>query len=423
MLLADLAVIDNVDIYSQFDDVQFLRLMQEQLGDELERLSGDAYDLDAREQHFADVIEPAKGEQWLRTMNVEERTALRSKYNRFRELPPDEQDRLRALHHEIVSSSDARRLERTMLAYQQWLGGLPPVKQFELRNNGDAVARVAQIQRWASQMRNDELLTLTEAELQTFFTQIVRPVMRLRREEIARNDPGGNRDRLKMLLGKEFGKWRRELADQFDGRGDHDWFYVAVMNALPEHARTPFAALPTQGKVEWFLAWMRQHTTCQREVTHEELEEFFSEELDPEARAQLLALPPGEMEQALRRMYRCQPKAGFAAPFAWPATQLIGDGNDDADRQAGGREGDRDGDGGNRGDGDRDGRGRGDGDRGDGDRGDGDRDDWDRDDGRRRGPRRGPPGPPPPGFRPPMEFGAQDASPRLRSAAFRRPAV
>jgi hypothetical protein len=403
LLLADLPVIDNIDIYSQFQDVSFLRMLQRELGDELERLTGDAFDLDAREQHFADVTAPERGEAWLGALDDEERMTLLAKLNRFRELSEAEQNRLRALHRQIVSADDARRLERTMLAYQQWLGGLPPVRQFELRMIDDPRDRIVQIERWAGQMRDDELLTLTDAELQAFFTDLRRPIMRLR-QEVTRDDRDGDRDRLKMLLGQEFARWRRELVEQFDeGRGGRrTWFYVAVLNALPERSRDRFASLPPHEKVERFLTWMRQHTACKGGVTQEELEEFFAEELNPEVRAQLLSMPPGEMVAALRRMYRCQPTPDADGKLTW-LPDAAGDGGETARNETAGGEsastddshGQTDGvRGDDRG---RDARGGGD----NRDRRDGD---W-RGDGGRGGDRRGSPLGPRPGFRPPMDFG------------------
>jgi hypothetical protein len=130
-----------------------------------------------------------------------------------------------------------------------------------------------------------------------------------------------------MMLGRDYAKLRRELADQFEDRGPREWFYEAVLDALPVRVRPRFEALEPREKVERFLTWMRQHTACRGEVTQAELEQFFAEELDAEKRAQLLTLPPGEMEQALRRLYRCQPKTGADGGWSW--------GPRDGDRQFG----------------------------------------------------------------------------------------
>jgi hypothetical protein len=65
------------------------------------------------------------------------------------------------------------------------------------------------------------------------------------------------------------------------------------------------------------LAWRRQAEALQGQVSEQELERFFAEELDTETRTQLLSLPPGEMQQSLRRLYRRQPGREFEGPAAW----------------------------------------------------------------------------------------------------------
>ena len=179
-LVADLAVIDNIDIYSQFENVSFLRDLHAAMNGDLEDLSGDALDLDARRDHFVSVAKPTTGREWLHEINDDARANLLAKYNRFRELPEPEQRRMRELHASILSQPDAAQLERTMLAYEQWLGGLSPVRQFELRNTSDIENRIVQIKKWAGEMRDDELLTLTDQELNAFFEEMRGPIRSLR---------------------------------------------------------------------------------------------------------------------------------------------------------------------------------------------------------------------------------------------------
>ncbi|HMO84284.1 MAG TPA: hypothetical protein PKC18_05105 [Lacipirellulaceae bacterium] len=317
-LAADLAVIDNIDVYLQFQDVAFLQRLQESLGDDLEQLSGDARSLDNRLEQFHAVASRASGSQWLQGLTDEQRTNLRAKYNRFRDLDEAEQQRLRDLHQAVSAAPDAARLQRTMLAYQQWLSGLPPVRQFELRTLDDVDRRVALVRRWSGQMRDDALLTLDDRQLEQFFDALRGPMGELRdavlREE-KRDGRGGDRARFGVLLGQRFQRWRRELVSQFDERQVDRRFSQAVLDALPEPTREQFARLEPNAKVERFLTWMRQHTVCQGEVTREELEQFFAEELDPEMQEQLLSLPPDEMEKRLRQMYQCPSK--FLAQGRW----------------------------------------------------------------------------------------------------------
>lgn len=317
-LLADLPVIDNVDIYSQFQDIDFLRRLHAALGDDLAELSGDGRELEARRDHLAVIATADGGKEWLASMSDEERANLRAKLNRYRDLNATEQARLRTLHDAVAASDDAELLQRTMLAYQQWLSGLPPVRQFELRNIADADERVAQVERLASEMRDDVLLTLDDEQLERFFDEIRGPMNDLREDVLRgekRDDRGGDKARFGVLLGQRFQRWRRELFEQFDDLGRPRPFGQAVLHALPAESRDRFAQLEPDAKVERFLTWMRQHTVCQGEVTREELEQFFAEELDAEMQEQLLSLPPGEMEKRLRQMYRCPNK--FMAQGRW----------------------------------------------------------------------------------------------------------
>jgi hypothetical protein len=346
MLAADLAVIDNVDIYSQFQDVDFLRTLHTKLGDDLANLSGDARDLDARREHFAAISTPQGGREWLGTLNDEQRANLRAKFNRFRDLGIGEQGRLRKLHDDVVAAGDADQLERTMLAYQQWLSGLPPVRQFELRNIADANDRVELINRWAGEMRDDALLTLDDKQLERFFNEIREPMNELRESVLRgerRDNRGGDKARFGALLGERFQRWRRELKEQFDDRGRPRRFNDAVLAALPEESREQFAGLSPDAKVERFLTWMRQHTVCQGEVTRDELEQFFSDELDPEMQEQLLSLPPGEMEKRLRQMYRCPNKFQAQGRWLWEPNDKNEKDDDGGGRREDGRrdEGDR----------------------------------------------------------------------------------
>jgi hypothetical protein len=80
----------------------------------------------------------------------------------------------------------------------------------------------------------------------------------------------------------------------------------AVREALPERTRPAFEALAPQAKVARIMTWLRQAEALQGDVSQEALERFFAEELDAETRADLLSLPPGEMERALRWRYRRQ---------------------------------------------------------------------------------------------------------------------
>jgi hypothetical protein len=345
-LVADLPVIDNLDIYAQVRDAGFLRSLRGEITDQFEELAGESSDLSVRLKRFQTVATSDQRDAWLRALSPAERTNLRAKANRFRDLPPEEQDRLRKLHAE-VAAPDADDLRQTLLIYQQWLRGLPPDRQFELRSMG-APDRVDTIRQWAAEMRDDSLFALSEAELRSLFQSVREPLADIRRvvtrnvefggnrAKQGRGDRAGERDRGDdrnrdgdrsdgrdrdrgrpgNFFSQPFMQYRRELTNRLDpAPGDSREFYQAVLAALPERTRDPFEQLSRRDKVERFLTWMRQYSASMGDISQQDLERFFAEELDARTQAELLRLPPGEMEQALKWRYRRQPNSGF--PGRW----------------------------------------------------------------------------------------------------------
>ena len=100
-VVADLPVIQYIDIYSQFYDVEFLRQLQQQLGDGHWSSDADAESPTGELEKFRLVAAAEDRRAWLDTLPVDEQVALRAKFNRFRSMPGEQQDRLRALHQQI----------------------------------------------------------------------------------------------------------------------------------------------------------------------------------------------------------------------------------------------------------------------------------------------------------------------------------
>jgi hypothetical protein len=347
LLLADLPVIQNVDVYSQFEDVDFLRALDREVGERLRPLVGDASELAARADSLHAVTAVDGRSDWLAALDDEQKIDLRAKLNRFRELPDEEKARLRALHDEIAAADDRAALERTMLLYEDWLDGVPPAQQFELRQMSTG-ERIRAIKARLEQMRVDASLTLTEPELRQLFRGI-RTTMEKRnpagppgppgpRERSGdrrreggdprdgrpggpdrdgrdgRRDRPGNRD--DDFRGGGYSQFQQMMAPQFAAGLQPGEFLDAVLAALPERTRPRFQKLSPREKFEQIMTWRRQALAMAGEISQQELEEFFAEELDAQTRAHLLSLPPGEMEQALRRRYGRHPQWG--GPWGGP---------------------------------------------------------------------------------------------------------
>jgi anti-sigma factor RsiW len=305
MLLADLPVIDNVDIYSQFQQPEFLVSLRNELGQNFEEIGGRPSDLTARLERFQTISQPQERDRWLRGVSDRDNASLRAKFNRFRELQPDEQKRLRELHAEVVASPIAPKLEETMLAYDEWLSGLPPGRQFELAQL-PIDERLRTVKRWAREMRDDAALTLSEDELTQLFQKMRGPFEQLR-QETAKDVAKLPADQRRFLAAI------RQFRDNVAAPGP---FQTALIQALPERTRQPFEHLPPQQKVARFTTWLRQMEAPRGQASQEQLEKFFAEDLDASTKEELLSLPPVEMQQALQRLYRRQPGQGLGGPWA-----------------------------------------------------------------------------------------------------------
>ncbi len=317
MLLTDLPVIDNVDVYSQVDRPNFLRMLQTELGPQLDELGGRPGVAPEGVDRMHAVTQVDLRDEWLSELSPAERTDLRAKYNRFRELPPEERKRLRELHEQIAAAPDADELRRAMFVYHEWLRDLPPARQFELRNM-PVEDRVRTVGEWASDMRDDALFTLSEEELKRFVRKMREPLSELMRtaaKDLLKSPDPRRANRFPAPTGPGL---QGVLARQFAaGVARPGKFQSALLDAIPERTRDAFEQLPPREKVERVMTWVRQAESLQGDVTQEQLERFFADELDPETRAELLSLPPGEMQQTLRRLYRRQPGRGFAGPGRW----------------------------------------------------------------------------------------------------------
>ncbi|MCC6492984.1 MAG: hypothetical protein IT424_08180 [Pirellulales bacterium] len=344
LLVADLPVVDNVDVYSQFQRPDFLRSLRDEFGDKLSELAGKSVDLELQAARFRAVSHPDDRRRWLSRLDDAERTNLRAKYFRFRELPPAEQQRLRTLHEAIVAAPDAPQLERTMLAYHAWLSRLTPAQQFELRATDDIPQRIRMVRRWADQMQEDDLLALGEEELRRLAARLRQPLDEFRQalgQRPREGRPAGPADQppRRMPYG---GAWLLAAENSRSAKK----LEAAVLEALPQRVRQPFQQLSPPQKFQQLATWMRQAEALARgRVSQQELERYFSEELDVETREYLLRLPAEQMQQALEWRYRRQTGLGFDGPRrgdgAWPGDRPgpPGEHRDGRPRGPGGRGG------------------------------------------------------------------------------------
>ena len=320
-LLADLPVIHNVDIYSQFQSVEFLQQLDRLLGKGHKISESDAEQIEAKSAVFEQVSTEDGREDWLELLPDDEKIVLRAKLNRFRDLSHQKQTEMRQLHQQIVAANDREQLLTTMFRYQQWLSGLSQSQQYEYRElaaSGSAI-RVA---REIEQAVNQQQFELTQKQLRRFFRQVRPHVQKI----VEQNKEALDKELAKMPKRDQRFFRARSKPEQvmwaFQYAMRHSQGHVKIMKefnevvvgALPEEMRESYQQLPFWEKADLMRSWLwqaRSSTAGDRhtgtkwhpgEITEQEFSDFFVEELEPAEKERLLALPRDKMQQQLERM-------------------------------------------------------------------------------------------------------------------------
>ena len=324
-LLADLSAIQNVDVYSQFESADFLRQLQRHLGDDWKSALADASELDARAHPLQLVTTQAERKAWLTSISPNDQATLRAKFNRYRELTVQQQAELGLLDQQIATAEDREQLLQTMFDYQQWLNELPPSEQFEYRELDSDSERAKRVSRAMKKAVSAEKFELNDEQLQELFSEL-RPYI----SKIAEKN--------KSEFMKEFSNWspfeqqnfrekpppeqimRKFLLTKRPSPGQYSEFFEHVTKSLPTDVGHAFEELPPREKTARLMGWMRQaHSMLSksrthwkrsdkrrgaRNITEQELADFFVEDLNPTEKERLLALPRDKMKTRLENLYQ-----------------------------------------------------------------------------------------------------------------------
>ncbi len=304
-LLADLPIIQNVDIYSQFESVKFLQDLREYLGEDLASYTLNEEQLASKLEEHQLISDSDQREEWLESLDESQKTSLRGKFNRFRELPASKQQELRTLHQEIAVADEQEQLLPTMYVYQQWLNELEPSKQYELREQPDdqqAEDAATGIKRFV----DDRTFELTPEQLHELFQQVV-PFM-VQFKKAMGHKLGSNQQMMRPdTVRRELMPLIRKAPEEFRR------LQQRINTALPPDVSDAFQLLTDEQQLDQLRAWLyqkfreeisreRRSGSRRRDAarpTEEELQSFFVEELDPAQKERLLALPTDQMQQQL----------------------------------------------------------------------------------------------------------------------------
>jgi hypothetical protein len=248
-------------------------------------------------------------------MSAEQKRALWQKRERFNRLSPQEQNRLRRLHHDISTHPEARRLQQVVTEYTAWLKTLSSGQRAELLGMAPS-QRIAEIKRLlqeqeANQMRGFVAHELADEDL-TAIIHWMDDLLERRQDELLRRAPVGMRQKLANI---EEPQRRRMLIYWVLRRGPvRDMLHPKtedvdrLKSRLSTRARKQLEEARQAGHLDGLMQrWMRAAVSSKKAaptVEREQLREFYHKTIDAREREYLESLPPERMRFELIRMYR-----------------------------------------------------------------------------------------------------------------------
>jgi hypothetical protein len=334
--LAELPLMDNVDIYLSVADIGEVRTIAttELFGVSAEDLPNGSFadasgeDVVLEEGRNVTVRatigalrDNAEIEQVIEELSGPEREALAAKRRRFEELPAEKQSALRQLHAELFSTEDGVFFHASLTRYHDWLKSLPAGQRADLMKVS-MTERLEKANEWIQQQqRRGEFATAVEWVKGdgAGFRRWWNDYLRRHGAEIAKQlPPRDNSDRERRPA--ENRAFREGARPEFVRRIVRSQAMGTFQLPVPTHEE--FLALREElsqdalerldkESSEWtdqfqrvarvaFLGMASQRAPL---VTPDALQQFYLEELTPSQRERLDRLPADRMHFELRQFY------------------------------------------------------------------------------------------------------------------------
>ncbi len=326
-LLEDLPVLENLEPYRAIDSLDFLAALHE-----AGLFSEPAATAAAQPGAPVPVYSPAAAGKRIEAMSPVEKDQLRRRQEQFATLDAAEQTRLRLLAGGLAAAPGAEALQTVAANYYQWLKELPPIARAELLElapqprveqiesllRRQAAERVKRLGPNDAQALRDWLSGLSDRMIEA----LPEPAQARIRQE---SDPQRRRAAVFMFLqaSRSSEGARRPIDEVLDERD-----LAALRAKLQEPTRLELQRHPVPEQWRMVKDWIPQiarHRFAGRgprgllpELEERGLAEFFENELDDSELDRLLALPAGEMQRELQRLYLQRGQPGPVPGFRRP---------------------------------------------------------------------------------------------------------
>ncbi len=324
-LLRDLPVIQNLELYRQVGEIDFLR----KLNDEnlfTEEPSESAKD-DVTGASPAVSLLPAPASENERRAELARTTPaqkedLHEEYDKLLTLGSDERDRLRRLDAALQADPHAERLRRIMVNYHQWLTGLSAVERVDLLSLDatDRVERIKgirheQVARLARQSGDSHLQPRDMQALHAWMQDLAKKhqdelLAEMTADQRKKYDAQDEAGRQRELLNFAWQQWRgrnpkASLANDAELKQLTDKLSPEAKKALESKS----APDQRQTAIQWVrdVARARTHMNgfggrYNAAIRPQDRDQFFKQ-LPAEERERLRSLPPDEIRRELARLY------------------------------------------------------------------------------------------------------------------------
>ncbi len=309
-LLVDLPAIQQQNILPYVEDVEFLRLLSAAVP--LEQLKRDEPLFEHNLQELESANSPSfdTRREWIQSLQPERKAELADRTRAFDDLEPasEERERMRNVMTDIRSAKDSETLQKTLVAYGQWLSRHTAGQQEQLLEQLDGLSadkRVAVVQKHLEREGEQLFRHLTQEDAEKLRQEIIQ-IAKERQSEFGRMRQGRKAER---PLGFEEQRTRQTLAELFQEKDNNKRLETEkrLVSTLSPVAQAHWESLGRGqrefGKQRQLWVWIQD--AMKLKASPEDLVKFFADEdkLTPDQRQKLLDEPRAKMESDLERLY------------------------------------------------------------------------------------------------------------------------
>jgi hypothetical protein len=309
-LLADLPIIGQLNAFEQVTNVEFLRqLSATNVVDEMVK---DEPAFNRKLADFTSANSPSLDERrkWVNSLPPEQKAELADRSRAFEDLRGNrkEKDRLRELADRIGRAPDAAALQKTLVAYGQWLSRHTPGEQEAIREDFQRLStsqRIDEIRRMVERDSEEAKRQLSTEDRIQLRNEIFDLAKAKKAELLGKMPPGEFRERVEKWDATKVGPALFIVREALNDDDTREETINQLLSKLSRDTNEHWNKLPRWRRDRpsgQLYAWI--HEAVQTKWGPADLERFFaSDKLSNDQRQMLLDKPKAEMEAELERLY------------------------------------------------------------------------------------------------------------------------